>query len=44
MYQSKDIIIDFYQNEDFNVDIKKITNPEIINRINDIKSNKNIIF
>ncbi len=42
-YHNKYIVIDVYQNEDIDLALNEITNPEIIKRINDIKVNKNIV-
>lgn len=42
-YHNKYIVIDVYQNEDIDLVLNEITNPEIIKRINDIKVNKNIV-
>ncbi len=42
-YKNKNIVIDVYQNEDIDLALNEITNPEIIKRINDIKVNKNIV-
>lgn len=43
-YKNKNIVIDVYQNEEIDLVLNEITNPEIIKRINDIKVNKNIVI
>jgi hypothetical protein len=43
-FPNTDLFIDVYQAENIKLEIDEITNPEIIKRINDIKSNSNIVF
>lgn len=43
-FPNQEIVIDVYPLENLDFEIPEITNNKIINRINEIKSNKNIIF
>lgn len=43
-FPSEDIIIDVYQSENIKFEIDEISNQKIIKRIEDIKSNQNLIF
>ncbi|MCX7736611.1 MAG: hypothetical protein N2319_07840 [Candidatus Kapabacteria bacterium] len=43
-FPNQEIVIDVYPLENIDFEIPEITNKKIINRINEIKSNKNIIF
>ena len=43
-FPDQELFIDIYHSENLNLDIEEITNLKIIKRIEDIKSNKNIVF
>ncbi|MGA2296192.1 MAG: hypothetical protein ABSG15_01430 [FCB group bacterium] len=43
-FPNQELFIDVYPLEELNMDIKEITNPKIIERIKDIKANKNLIY
>jgi len=43
-FPNQELFIDVYPMEDIDLDINEITNPKIIERINDINSNKHIVF
>lgn len=43
-FPNQELFIDVYSSDELNLEVKEITNPKIIERINDIKANKNLVF